>query len=123
MEKETIMSYQDFCEILKQLTELKHMAKFVTCPMDILTKADELKNEIQDAFCDTDDNLSRWERGETCTFVSPETGKRIFLSVGKDTETLYHFLCFCREIAMHRRVPETYKEYLAYLLSKTQGRG
>lgn len=122
MENE-IMNYQDFCNVLKQFTELRHAAELVTCPMDLLTKREELKQEIQDAFCDAEDNLSRWEKGEKCTFVSPETGKRIFLSVGKDTETLYHFLCFSREIAMHRRVPETYKEYLAYLLSKTQGRG
>ena len=112
-----IMNYRDFCNLLKQFTELRHAAELVTCPMDVLTKREELKQEIQAAFCDAEDNLSRWEKGEKCTFVDPETGKRIFLAVGKDAETLYRFLLYCREIVVNHRVLNEYKTYLAHLLA------
>ena len=40
-----IMNYRDFCNLLKQFTELRHAAELVTCPMDVLTKREELKQE------------------------------------------------------------------------------
>ena len=43
---------------------------------------------------------------------------RIAMVIGKNPETLYHFLIFCRDINMKGKVNEEHKTYLAYLLAK-----
>lgn len=116
-EEEIIMPYGEFAEKLKQYLQLYDGLDKVTCPEFLLSRMEELKDEIREAFCDTEDNLSRWTKGEVCTFVSPETHKRINLMVGRNAETLYHFLTFCREINVTGKVSEERKTYLAYLLS------
>ena len=120
MNDEKLMPYGEFFEKLKDYLQLYHVVEQVTCPQIILMKRDEVKEEIREAFCDLEDNLTRWTKGIPCTFVHPDTKKRIDILVGKDPETLYHFLAFCREIHMTGKIHEEHQFYLAYLLSKIQ---
>ncbi len=117
MNDENFMSYDEFYEKLKEYLQLYNAAVQVTCPQIILMKRDEIGEEIRESFCDTEDNLTRWTKSKPCTFVSPETNKRMEIMVGKDPETLYHFLAFCQEIHLTGKVNEDRKTYLAYLLS------
>lgn len=120
MNDENFMSYDEFYEKLKEYLQLYNAMEQVTCPQIILMKRDEIGEEIRESFFDTEDNLTRWTKNKPCTFVSPETNKRIEIMVGKDPETLYHFLTFCRDIHLTGKVNEDRKTYLAYLLSKIQ---
>ena len=117
-EEEKIMPYGEFAEKLKQYMQLYDGVKLAGCPQFLLMKRDELDDEIREAFCDAEDNLTRWIKGKPCTFVSPETRRRVDLVVGHNAETLYHFLVFCREFNMTGKVSDDHKTYLAYLLSK-----
>lgn len=116
----SIMPYGEFFEKLKDYLQLYYVVEQVTCPQIILMKRDEIKEEIRECFCDLEDNLTRWTKGNLCTFVHPDTQKRIDILVGKDPETLYHFLVFCREIHLSGRINEEHKTYLAYLFSRMQ---
>ena len=92
MNDESIMPYNEFCEKLSEFLQLYHVVAQVTCPQIILLKRDEIKEELRESFCD--------------------------MVIGKNPETLYHFLVFCRDINMKGKVNEEHKTYLAYLLAK-----
>lgn len=118
MNDESIMPYNEFCEKLSEFLQLYHVVAQVTCPQIILLKRDEIKEELRESFCDMEDNLTRWVKSRPCVFVHPETHNHIAMVIGKNPETLYHFLIFCRDINMKGKVNEEHKTYLAYLLAK-----
>lgn len=73
-------------------------------------------------FDDRNKNLKRWLLGKPCVYKHPITDNIITEEIGKDIEAIYYFLLFCYKINNHEYVSDDFKDYLAFLISRSQYR-
>lgn len=78
---------------------------------------------LERVYADKDKNLRRWLKGLPCRFTSDKSGRKIEIQIGNDREAIYYFLMFCKKINTHQVISEDFREYLAYLISRSNFKG
>lgn len=71
---------------------------------------------ISDCFLDENDNLTKWFKGEQCSFIHPVTRKEIEIKVRDDYEAIYYFLSYCMKLKKREKIDEDFLNYLIYIL-------
>ena len=114
------MELKNFCEYISVLKSYKQIQeRLLSYPKIIDAKYDELLEYGKKIFADHDDNIQRWLDGRTCICVNPNTHRIIEYKIGNDCEALYYFLMLCKRINHRKSVSDEYREYLAFLITRS----
>lgn len=76
-------------------------------------------NRLKEIFHDEDNNLERWMKGDRCIFRMNHSEQPMSVNIGKDTEALYNFLCFCYKLNTNQRISDEFRDYLALSITRS----
>lgn len=84
-----------------------------------LKTADMICHALEDCFADRKDNLVKWFRHEPCEFCHPQTGNYVKTHVRDDSDAIYCFLKYCKNLNLGQPLDNDSMEYLSYILYKS----